>query len=100
MHLSSFSRPPLLIALQKKLKQAIYFIDENIPIFNENISSINQLFKNLNIPESFSNLTYSDDQKLKEKLKFVEDEIKLSLKNIEKAQNEIEKSHHDQEMIN
>lgn len=84
------NRRDLLIKLKEQLRQAIAFIDQQFPTFNSYISSINQLLKELKIPESFPNLAYSNKDKLQEKLNYIEQEINKAIENIGKAQKDID----------
>ena len=80
----------MLIRLKKELTQATDFIDQEFPNFNSYISSINELLKKLKIPESFSDLAYSDKDRLQEKLDYIEQKINEVIKDIGKAQKDID----------
>jgi len=80
----------LLIKLKEQLQQALVFIDQEFSIFNTYISSINQLFKDLKISESFADLVYPNKAKIQKALDYIEQEINKVIENIGKAQKDID----------
>lgn len=87
---NSKSRRDLLIKLKEQLKQALIFINQGFLTFTAHISIINQLLKELNIQETFSDLAYDEKDRLQERLDCIELEINKTIGDIVKAQKDIE----------
>lgn len=79
-----------LTNLRSLLTKAIEFIRNNISIFNEDIASINALLLKLNISESFSSISYSQEANLETRIAEVKKQITQIVKDIETAQKELE----------
>ena len=84
------NRRDLLIKLKEQLRQASVFIDQEFPKFNSYVAAINGLLKQLDIPESLSDLSYVDQDKIQERLAYIEQEINKAITSIGKAQKEID----------
>lgn len=84
------NRRDLLIRLKEQLQQAVVLIEQEFPKFNTYITTINDLLKQLEIPESLSSLSYSDQSKIQKRLIYIEQEINKAIESIGKAQKEID----------
>lgn len=84
------NRRDLLIKLKAQLHQVSTFIDQELPRFNIYVATVNELLKQLEIPEVLSSLSYSDQTKIQDRLVYIEQEIGKAIESIGKAQKEID----------
>jgi len=84
------SRRDDLIALRDGLRDAIDFLEEQVPEFNGNISTVNDLLKKLDIKEKYGKLSYDQHSSLNSRLEATKKEITESVLKIEEAQKELD----------
>ena len=78
-----------LVLMRGLLENALGFIDEKIPEFNQNISVLNGLLKKLGIPEQYSNLSYTNREAIAKRLRIVGTDITKAISGIEESQKEL-----------
>lgn len=79
-----------LINLRELLKSNIQFIEDEIPIFNENIEQINSLLSTLSFDRKFANISYQEIDELRVVLADVNDQIVTAISDIEKFQTDLD----------
>lgn len=71
------------------LEEAINFIDNILPDFNENVQDLNRVLKKIGVDEEYKDLSYEERDKMIKRVEIVKKDIKDVVGNIEKAQKEL-----------
>jgi len=79
------------LTLKTQIKLAIGFINEDLPRFNQLVTSINELIKVFSSSDHYSSIVYPDAKKLENLQIKTEEEIQLILKKIKDIETEIQK---------
>lgn len=85
------SRRDNLVELRDALQNAIDFLNDQVPEFNENISTINELLKKLDIKETYKEFSYIQHSDLNSRLITTKKEITSCVSEIEIAQKELDR---------
>jgi hypothetical protein len=85
------SRRDNLVELRNALQKAIDFLINQVPEFNESISTINELLKKLEMKDTYREFSYAQQSDLTSRLLTTKEEIKNCVSEIEKSQKELDK---------
>lgn len=78
-----------LVSLRNLLQNALTFIDEKLPEFNQNITALNGLLKKLGIHEQYNTISYAERGGISERLIIVKTDITEAVSGIEECQKEV-----------
>jgi len=85
------SRRDDLVELRSAVENVIGFLEDQVPEFNENILTINELLKKLDIEETYKEFSYAQHSSLSIRLAATKKEITKCVSGIEKAQKELDR---------
>jgi hypothetical protein len=77
--------------LKTEIREAIKFVETQLPVINISIDRINKLLTELQIPELVTRFTFSDEGKLREKLELIDRVIKEEAVKVQEVQADINK---------